>query len=69
MRTIYAVFFDMESDIPDAYVLDEGVARLLIASNAVGDYLTIEVNDAEWMQMLLGTKLESWHIYRERKEQ
>ena len=69
MRTVYVVFFDMESDIPNAYVLDEDVAKRLLEGNEAGDYLIQYVNDAEWMQMVLGTKLESWQIYRERKAQ
>lgn len=48
MIIIFAVYFDMEQDFPDAYTLHEHIAKLLIVGNPFADYLACEVTQSEW---------------------
>jgi hypothetical protein len=42
---IYAVFADMEHDIPVAYCADEDDAKFLLGTNWVGDVIPLEVEE------------------------
>lgn len=53
--TIYAVFFDMEQDMPDAYCLAEEIAQLL-AKDDTADYVELQVSEQEYMALLTGRK-------------
>lgn len=52
--TVYAVFLDMEDDVPDAYCLDEEMAKDLIRGNDAADYISIELSDEDWLRLLRG---------------
>lgn len=49
---VYAIFFDMEDDVPDAYVLDEQLAKELTVDREIADYVTLEVDEKAWMAWL-----------------
>lgn len=49
--TIYAVFLDMEHDVPDAYVLDEKIAQLLKRDVSSADYITLQVSEKKYMEL------------------
>ena len=54
--TVYAVFIDMEDDMPDAYCLDEEVAKQMAAGYESGDYIPLQVSEQEWIGLLRGER-------------
>jgi hypothetical protein len=51
--TVYAVFGDMENDIPDAYVLTEAAAKHLLQDTLTGDFIAMDITLEEWMNLLI----------------